>query len=179
MHRVWSQILMYGRKVRAHQGCKRRLQRIFSRGLEPKSGLRGVVWMGIKPKSGPWGRFFFAVKLTYWKIHLFYIKQFINHLLGDSHFYLANLYSVSQPTSPLYSKQITTYWGAPPILFKSTNLFVNYTSRSNQDHHSPTFYPLDHNQKLFRVTWLCFWLYSKALSYYRLGILITINEPNQ
>ena len=179
MHRVWSQILMYGRKVRAHQGCKRRLQRIFSRGLEPKSGLRGVVWMGIKPKSGPWGRFFFAVYPTCLSPHLSYIKQYTNYLPFHSHFYLVNLYPVSQPIYPLYPKQPTTYWGAPTIPFKSTNLFMNHTSRHDQDHHSLTFYPLDRNQKPFRVTWLCFWSYSKALSCYRLGLLITINEPNQ
>ena len=179
MHRVWSQILMYGRKVRAHRVCKRRLRRIFSRGLEPKSGLRGVVWMRIKPKSGPWGRFFFAVHPTCLSPHLSYIKQYTNYLPSHLYLHLANLYPVSQPTSPLYSKQPTTYWGAPPISFKSTNLFMNYTSRPDQDHHSHTFYPLDHNQKLFRVTWLCFWSYSKALSCYRLDLLITINEPNQ
>ena len=154
MHRVWSQILMYGRKVRAHRGCKRRLQRIFSRGLEPKSGLRGVVWMEIKSKSGPWGHFFFAVHPTCLSPHLSYIKWYTNHLPSYSHLHLANLFPVSLPTSPLYSKQPTTYWGEPPIQFKSTNLFVNYTSRCNQDYHPPTFYAFDHNQKLFRVTWL-------------------------
>ena len=152
MHRVRSQILMYGRKVRAHWGCKRRLRRIFSRSLEPKSGLRGVVWMGIKPKSGPWGRFFFAVHPTCLSPHLSYIKQHTNYLPSHSHLHLANLYPVSQPTSPLYSKQLTTYFGAPPISFKSTSLFVNYTSRPDQDHYPPTFYPLDQNQKLFQVT---------------------------
>ena len=152
MHRVWSQILMYGRKVRAHRGCKRRLRRIFSRGLEPKSGRRGVVWMGIKPKSGPWGRFFFAVHLTCFSPHLSYIKRFINHLLGDSHFYLANLYPISLLTSPLYSKHPTTYLGAAPIPLKSTNLFVNYTSLPNQDYYSLTFYAFNRNQKPFRVT---------------------------
>lgn len=151
MHRVWSQILMYGRKVRAHRGCKRRLQRIFSRGLEPKSGLRGVVWMGIKPKSGPWGHFFFAVYPTRLSHHLSYIKRYTNHLPSYSHLHLANLYPVSQPDSPLYSKHPTTYLGTPPISFKIINLFINYTSRCNQDHHSPTFYTIDHNQKLFRV----------------------------
>ena len=152
MHRVWSQILMYGRKVRAHRGCKRRLRRIFSRSLEPKSGLRGVVWMGIKPKSGPWGRFFFAVHPTCLSPHLSYIKQYTNYLPSHSHLHLANLHPVSQPISPLYSKQLTTYFSTPPISFKSTNLFMNYTSRRNQDHHSLTFYHLDHTQKLFRVT---------------------------
>ena len=179
MHRVRSQILMYGRKVRTHRGCKRRLQRIFSRGLEPKSGLRGVVWMGIKPKSGPWERFFFAVYPTCLSPNLSYIKWYTNHLQSYSHLHLANLYPVSLPTSPLYSKQPTTYWGVPPIPFKRTNLFMNYTPRRSQDYHSPTFSPIDHNQKPFRATWLCFWSYSKALSSYRLGILITINEPNQ
>ena len=179
MHRVWSQILMYGRKVRTHRGCKRRLRRIFSRGLEPKSGLRGVVWMGIKPKSGPWGRFFFAVHLTCCASYFSYIKQYTNYLPSHSHLHLANLYPVSQPTSPLYSKQLTTYWGTSPISFKSTNLFMNYTSRADQDHYPPTFHSLDRSQKLFRVTWLCFWSYSKALSCYMLDLLITINEPNQ
>ena len=152
MHRVWSQILMYGRKVRAHRGCKRRLRRIFSRSLEPKSGLRGVVWMGIKPKSGLWGRFLFTVHPTCISPHLSYIKQYTNYLPSHSHLYLANLYPISHPTSPLYSIQPTTYLGAPPIPFKSTNLFMNYTSRLNQDHYSLTFYAFDHNQKLFRVT---------------------------
>ena len=152
MHRVWSQILMYGCKVRAHRGCKRRLQRIFSRGLEPKSGLRGVVWMGIKPKSGPWGRFFFAVHPTCLSPHLSYIKQYTNHIPSHSHLHLANLYSVSQPISPLYSKHPATYFVAPPISFKSTNLFINYIPRRNQDHYSLTFYASDRNQKLFRAT---------------------------
>ena len=162
MHRVWSQILMYGRKVRAHRGCKRRLRRIFSRGLEPKSGLRGVVWMRIKPKSGPWGHFFFAVYPTCFSPHLSYIKQYTNYLLSHSHLHIANLYPVSQPTYTLYSKQPTTYWGTPPIPLKSINLFINYTSRPDQDNYSLTFYAIDRNQKLFRVTWLCFWSYSKA-----------------
>ena len=165
MHRVRSQILMYGRKVRANRGCKRRLRRIFSRSLEPK--------------SDPWGHFFFAVYLTCLSPHLSYIKQYTNYLLSHSHLHLANLHPVSHPTSPLYSKQPTTYWGAPLIPFKSTNLFMNYTSRPDQCHYSLTFYPLDYNQKLFRVTWLCFWSYSKALSFYSLDLLITINEPNQ
>ena len=179
MHRVWSQILMYGRKVRAHRGCKRRLRRIFSRGLEPKSDLRGVVWMGIKPKSSPWGHFFFAVYPTCLSSHLSYIKRHTNYLPSYSRLHLANLHPVSHPTSPLYSKQPTTYWGVPSISFKSTNLFVNYTSRPDQYHYSLTFYTLDYNQKLFRVTRLCFWAYSEVLSRYRLGVLITINEPNQ
>ena len=152
MHRVWSQILMYGRKVRAHRGCKRRLQRIFSRGLELKSGLQGVVWMGIKPKSGPWGHFFFTVYPTCLSSHLSSMKQYTKHLPSYSYLHLANLYPVSQPTSPLYSKPPTTYWGAHPILLKSTNLFVNYTSRHDQNHNPSTFHAFDHNQKLFRVT---------------------------
>jgi len=152
MHRVWSQILMYGRKVRVHRGCKRRLRRIFSRGLEPKSGLRGVVWMGIKPKSGPWEHFLFAAHPTCLSLHLSYIKQYTNYLPSHSHIHLANLYPVSQHISPLYSKQPTIYRGAPPISFKSATLFMNYTSRPDQDHYSPTFYPLDRDQKLFRVT---------------------------
>ena len=90
---------MYGRKVRVHRGCKRRLRRIFSRGLEPKSGLRGVVWMGIKPKSGPWGHFLFAVYPTCLSPNLSYIKQYTNYLPSHSHLHLANLYPVSQPTS--------------------------------------------------------------------------------
>ena len=152
MHRVWSQILMYGRKVRAHRGCKRRLQRIFSRGLEPKSGLRGVVWMGIKPKSGPWGRFSFSLYPTCLSPHLSYIKQHTNYLPSHSHLHFANLYPVSQHTSPLYSKHPTTYLGAAPIPHKSTNLFVNYTSRHDQDYYSLIFYAFDRNQKPFRVT---------------------------
>ena len=139
MHRVWSQILMYGRKVRVHRGCKRRLRRIFSRGLEPKSGLRGVVWMGIKPKSGPWGHFFFAVYLTCLSPHLSYIKQYTNYLPSHSHLHLANLCPVSQPISPLYSKQLITYLVAHPISFKITNLFMNYTSHPDQDNYSLTF----------------------------------------
>ena len=152
MHRVWSQILMYGRKVRAHRGCKRRLQRIFSRGLEPKSGLRGVVWMGIKPKSGLWGYFFFAAHPICLSPHLSYIKQYSNYLPSHSHLHLANLHHVSHPTSPLYSKQLTAHFGASPISFKSTNLFMNYTSHPDQDHYLLTFYAFDHNRKLFRVT---------------------------
>ena len=165
MHRVRSQILMYGRKVRANRGCKRRLRRIFSRGLEPK--------------SGPWGRFFFAVHPTCLSLHLSYIKQYTNYLPSHSHLHIANLYPVSQPTSPLYSKQLTTCWGALPISFKSTNLFMNHTSRPDQDHYSPTFYPIDHNQNSFRVTRSYFWAYSEVFSCYRLGVLIAINKPNQ
>ena len=131
------------------------------------------------PKSGLWGRFFFAVYLTCCESYLSYIKQYTNYLPSHSHLHLANLCPVSQPTSPLYSKQPATYWCAPPISFKSTNLFMNYTSRPDQDHHLPTFYSIDRNQKLFRVTQSRFWAYSEVFSCYRLGVLIAINKPKQ
>ena len=92
---------MYGRKVRAHRGCKRRLQRSFSRGLEPKSGRRGVVWMGIKPKSGRRGVSF-----------LLYIQPVSRLISHPSSHALTIYHPIHTSTSRIY-----TLYHSPSIRF--------------------------------------------------------------
>ena len=145
----------------------------------PKSASAAHFSGCLGPKSGLWGRFFFTAHLTCCASYLSSIKQYAKHLLSHLLFYHAIIHPALFFSSTPYSKQLSTYFSHYPITINRINMFMDITSRYNQKQKTPTFYTIDHGLKLFRVIWSYLWAYSKALSCYRLCVLIAINKTTE